>query len=195
VLDATTKIVTEVRSALGDETSESAQLFAMRRMSATSLEAVRHHAAAAEALSNNRFEEARQGYLKAVEIDPTFGLGYQGLAVVSRNLGRLEDADKYIKQALSQLDGMTERERFVTRGFYYRVMGDYQQCVKEYGELVAQFAADVAGHNQRALCSRWCKFFPIACSTARTWHSMRRMPGSFRRRSRRRGQYLSPKPT
>src|SRR5262245_27492148 len=119
VLRAAANVVADVRTALGDETSESAQLFAMRRMSATSLEAVRYYAAAAEALSNNKFEEARQGYLKSVEIDPKFGLGYQGLAVVSRNLGRLEDADKYIKEALNQLDGMTERERFVTRGFYY----------------------------------------------------------------------------
>ena len=31
--------------------------------------------------------------------------------------------------------------------------GDYQQCVKEYGELIARYAADVVGHNQRALCS------------------------------------------
>ena len=152
VLGAAVDIVAEVRSALGDEMSDSAVLFAKRQMSATSLDAVRYHAIAAEALSNNKFEEARQGYLKAVEIDPNFGLAYQGLAVVSRNLGRLDDADKYIHEALRRLDGMTERERFVTRGFYYRVIGDYQNCVNEYGELVSRFAADVAGHNQRALC-------------------------------------------
>ena len=47
---------------------------------------------------------------------------------------------------------MTERERLGTRGMYDRVTGDYQQCVKEYGELVSRFAADPVGHNQRALC-------------------------------------------
>ena len=35
---------------------------------------------------------------------------------MSRNLGRLQDAEKYINEALSHLDGMTERERFATRG-------------------------------------------------------------------------------
>ena len=65
---------------------------------------------------------------------------------------RLQDADKYINQALRYLDGMTERERYSTRGMYYRMTGDYQQCVKEYGELIARYAADVVGHNQRALC-------------------------------------------
>ena len=35
---------------------------------------------------------------------------------MSRNLGRLQDAEKYAKEALRHLDGMTERERFAIRG-------------------------------------------------------------------------------
>ena len=48
---------------------------------------------------------------------------------------------------------MTERERFSTRGMFFRLTGDYKQCVKEYGELIARYAADVVGHNQVALCA------------------------------------------
>ena len=80
-----------------------------------------------------------------MELDPKFGIGYQALAALSLNLGNLQDAEKYIKQALSHLDGMTERERYATRGMFYRMTGDYQQCVKEYGDLIARYAADVAG--------------------------------------------------
>ena len=152
LLDVATRLVATVRTALGDETSESAQIFAMASLSATSLDVVRYYAAAQEAASNNRFEEARGHLLKAVAIDPTFGVGYQLLAVAARNLGQLQDAEKYINESLRYLDGMTERERFSTRGFYYRVTGDYQQCVKEYGEMIARFAADVTGRNQLALC-------------------------------------------
>jgi serine/threonine protein kinase/tetratricopeptide (TPR) repeat protein/DNA-binding MarR family transcriptional regulator len=152
VLGEATKLVTTVRKALGDETKESAQLFAMASLSATSLDVVRLYAAAQDAASKGRFDEARQQALKAVELDPKFGVGYQLLAVASRNMGQLQDAEAYIKQALQFLDGMTERERYTTRGFFYRVTGDYQQCVKEYGELVTRFASDVVGHNQRALC-------------------------------------------
>ncbi|MBZ5559819.1 MAG: protein kinase [Acidobacteriia bacterium] len=152
VLGTATKLVVTVRKALGDQTSESAQMFTMASLSATSLDVVHNYAAAMEAQSKNQFEEARQSFLKTVELDPKFGIGYQGLAVVSRNLGKLDDADKYIKEALRYLDGMTERERFSTRGMYYRVTGDYPQCVKEYGELVARYAGDAVGHNQRALC-------------------------------------------
>ena len=152
VLGAATKLVTTVRKALGDETSDSAQLLAMKSLSTTSMEVAGHYAAAIEAQSNSKFEEARQSFLKAVELDPNFGLGYQGLALMSRNLGKLQDADKYNTEALRHLDGMTERERFAVRAAYYMNTGDSQQCVKEYGELIAQYAADAVAHNNRALC-------------------------------------------
>src|SRR5258706_6850789 len=147
VLEVATRLVATVRKALGDDESESAQQFAMASLSATSLDVVRLYAEAQEAASNNKFEEARQGLLKAVGLDPEFGVGYQLLAVASRNLGQVQDAEKYINEALRHLDGMTERERFSTRGMFYRVSGDYQQCVKEYGDLIARFAADVVARN------------------------------------------------
>ena len=153
VLSEATQLVTVVRKALGDNTSDSAQLFAMASLSATSLEVLQHYAASVEAASNNKFEEARRSALRAVELDPNFGVGWQLLAVYSRNLGRLQDAEQYIKEALRHLEGMTERERFNSRGFFYRLTGDYQQCVKEYGDLSARYAGDVVAHNQIALCA------------------------------------------
>ena len=152
IVEAATQLMTNVRTALGDDASESAQMFAMVSLTATSLEVVRHYAAAQDAMSKNRFEDARENLLKAVAADPKFGVGYQLLAVQSRNLGQLQEADKYINEALKYLDNMTERERLSTRGMYYRLTGDYPQCVKEYGELVARYAADLTGRNQRALC-------------------------------------------
>jgi tetratricopeptide (TPR) repeat protein len=47
---------------------------------------------------------------------------------------------------------MTDRERLSTRGFYYKMTGDYQQCAREYGELIARFAADTVAYNQLAGC-------------------------------------------
>ena len=47
---------------------------------------------------------------------------------------------------------MTERERYTTRGGFYRLTGDYRQCVKEYSELLVSYPADVAAHNNLAIC-------------------------------------------
>jgi eukaryotic-like serine/threonine-protein kinase len=152
VLAAAAGLATAVRTGLGDQPSESSKIFAMTSLSTTSLDVVREYAAAQEASSNNRFDEAIQHAAKSVALDPKFGIGYQVLAFSSRNIGKVQDAEKYIREALKYLDGMTERERFSTRGMFYRITGDYQQCVKEYGELISRYAADVVGHNQRALC-------------------------------------------
>ncbi len=152
VLDVATRLITRVRSALGDEASSSAQMFAMASLSATSLEVVRYWVAGREAASRNNYDEAMRNYSKAVELDPKFGLGYAGLANVSSNLTNEEDAEKYIKEALRYVDGMTERERYTTRGGFYRLTGDYRQCVKEYSELLAAYPADVAAHNNLAIC-------------------------------------------
>jgi eukaryotic-like serine/threonine-protein kinase len=153
VIATATRLVSAVRKSLGDSASESSQIFAMTSLSASSFDVVKHYAAAMEATTNNRFEDARQSLLKAVELDPKFGVGYLVLASVSRNMGLLQDAEKYINEALSRLDGMTERERYTTRGMFYRISGDYQQCMKEHGELIARYAADVVGRNQMALCA------------------------------------------
>jgi len=152
VLVAATKLVSQVQKALGEENSESAQIFANQNLSATSLEVIRLYGASQEAATNGRFEDARQNAMRAVALDPKFGVGYQLLSVVSRNLGNLQDAEKYINEAMQYLDGMTERERLSTRGFYYRVSGDWPTCVKEYTDLVTRYAADPVGHNGRALC-------------------------------------------
>jgi serine/threonine protein kinase/tetratricopeptide (TPR) repeat protein len=145
-------LMTAVRGVLGDNTSRSDQLFAMRSLSASSLEVVSLYAAAVQAQAAGNFEEARQRYLKAVELDPNFGLGYQGLAAMSRNLGRLDEADTYIKEAFRHLDGMTERERFATRGYYYRTIGDNQKCADEYAALLTRYPSDSVAYNQRAGC-------------------------------------------
>ena len=152
VLDVTTRLVGRVRGALGDDTSDSAQQFAMASVSATSLDVVRLYAKTMEAQSANRFDDALQTASQAVQLDPKFGLGYLMQAVASRYMGRAEDNKKFLDQALSHLDGMTERERYQTRGYSYLISGDYAQCVKEFTELIAKYPSDVAGRNQLALC-------------------------------------------
>jgi tetratricopeptide (TPR) repeat protein len=167
VLGVATELATTVREALGDDTSDSAQRFAMETLSATSLDVVREYAGAMEALSRSKFEEAREGFSRAVDLDPKFGLAYAGMAIASRNMDRQQDAEKFIKEAVSHLDGMTERERYRTRGLFYMVTGDYQQCVKEYDDLIVRYAADAAARNNLALCSTYLREMPRALDEMR----------------------------
>jgi serine/threonine protein kinase/tetratricopeptide (TPR) repeat protein len=157
-----TKLVASVRQALGDDASDSTQMFAMVSISATSPEVLRSYAAARDASSNLKYDEARVHYAKAIELDPKFGIGYQGLAALARNQGRNEEALKYVTEALRYVDGMTERERYTTRGLYYTLTGDYPQCVKDFGDLLAKYPVDVLAHNNLALCLTYVRNIPKA---------------------------------
>ena len=153
VVQAATNVAGSVRKALGDRTSsDSAQRFAMDALSAASLPAIREYARAMEALADSKFENARDSFSKAVGLDPNFGLAYAGMAIASRNLDKHQEAEEHVKEAIRHLDGMTERERYRTRGLYYYLTGDYQACVKEYSDLIARYAADAAARNNLALC-------------------------------------------
>jgi len=153
ILGVVTNVAGRIRSALGDDMSESAKRFSMESLSAASLDVVRPYVIGMEALANSRYDEAMAGFSKAVELDPNFGIAYASMAITSRNLSRQQDAEKYAKEAVRHVDRMTERERYRTRGLFYLVTGDYQTCVKEYGDLIARYPADPSALNNLALCS------------------------------------------
>ena len=167
VLEVTTRLATDVRRALGDDTSESAQRFALQTLTAGSLEAVHDFAVGMLAFSNNRNEDAFRSFARAVERDPNFGAAYAAMGIAARNMGQQQDAEKYMNEAARRVDRMTERERFRTRGLFYVVTGDYQACVKEFGDLIAQYPADAAAHNNLALCLSYLRNIPRAVEEMR----------------------------
>jgi tetratricopeptide (TPR) repeat protein len=153
VMAVATTLGNRVLTALGDDTSDSAQRFATETLSATSLDVVREYAVAMQALSNSKFEEARQSFSRAAALDPNFGLAYAGMAIASANMGQPQEAQTYVQEAIRHVDKMTERERFRTRGLFYYVTNDYEACVKEYSDLLERYEADAAARNNLALCS------------------------------------------
>jgi tetratricopeptide (TPR) repeat protein len=167
VLGVATELASEVRRALGDDTSDSAQRFANEALSAASLDVIHDYAMGMEALSDSRQEDARKSFMKAVQRDPNFGAAYAAMAIASANVGQQHEAEQHVKEALRHLDGMTERERYRVRGLFYYITGDYQACIKEYGDLVARYATDAAAHNNLALCSTKLRNVPLALEEMR----------------------------
>ena len=162
VLFALTKLAGKIRKGLGDATSESDQRFAMETLTAASLEAVHEYSVALDSLSKGQNDEALAHFSKAVDLDKNFGLAYAGMASAAHNLGRQQDAEKYIQQAISHIDHMTERERYRTRAFLYLLVGDQQKCVDEYGTLLSKYVSDTGAFNNMAVCLTELRNIPKA---------------------------------
>ncbi|MDA2928638.1 protein kinase [Acidobacteria bacterium AH-259-O06] len=151
VLAAVGKLAARTRNALGDTTPESVQLAAAETFTAASLEAAHNYALAQDLQGEGKFQEAIPDYLRAVELDPSMGRAYAGLAVMYRNLGQREEAEKYYQKAMALIDRMTNREKYRTRGGYYVTKRNYQQAIEEFSSLVEQYPADFVGRANLAL--------------------------------------------
>jgi serine/threonine protein kinase/tetratricopeptide (TPR) repeat protein len=156
------KLTGAVRKALGDETPDASQRFAMETFTNTSLEVVHEYVTAVQAMTEGRYEDALRSYSKAVDLDENFAMAYQGMALASRNMHQYQDAEKYIKLALAHIDRMTERERYRTRASYYLVLGNHQKCVEEYSALTSKYPSDSAAHNNLGLCLGQLRNMPKA---------------------------------
>ena len=143
-------LMSTIRKSLGDDQSDRLD----DSMSGTTmpLDLLRLYAAAQNAASTGRFEEALRSASKVVQMDPKLGVGYHLLAVASQNLGRHDDAVGYIKDAVRHLEGMDEGERLSTRGMLFRLTGDYGGCEEEYRAFTVRYPGSVIGYNQRAIC-------------------------------------------
>ncbi len=161
VVLAIPKLAAPIRKALGDTTPESEQLAAtLGTFSAASLEVVHQYGLGQEQQFAGRMDEALKSFSKAAELDPDFVRAYAGVAAIYQNLGRRQDAEKYLKLAMEHVDRMTERERYRIRGLYYLRSGNWQNCVEEYSELVKKYPSDYSGHNNLAVCFKLLRNMP-----------------------------------
>jgi eukaryotic-like serine/threonine-protein kinase len=161
------KLVAPIRKALGDVTPESVQLAAAGPFTAASLEVVHQYSIAMDQQYRGKMDDALHSFAKTAELDPNFARAYSGMASTSSNLGRREDAEKYVKLAMEHVDRMTERERYNVRALYYLNLGNYQKCMEEYATLVGQYPADRAAHSNFALCASELRNLPKAVEEMR----------------------------
>src|SRR5215470_1342685 len=125
------KIAAPIRKALGDATPESVQLEQdAGAFSSSSLAAVHQYGIAMEQLLAGNSQDAIQSFSNVIALDPNFARAYGSMASAYGNLGREQDAERYVKLAMEHVDRMTERERYRTRGLYYFMTSNYPKCIE-----------------------------------------------------------------
>ena len=151
VLKAVGGLAAEVRNSLGDKTPESVQKVQAETFTSGSLSAAHEYALAQDLQWAGSWAEAAQHYQKAIELDPNMGRAYAGLAVISINTGRRNDAEKYYQSAMALVGRMSDREKYRTRGGYYLTVREPQKAIEEYSALVKQYPADASAYGNLAL--------------------------------------------
>jgi eukaryotic-like serine/threonine-protein kinase len=152
VLDALTKVATDIRGKLGESLS-TVQKFNTPLVQATtpSLEALQ---AFNLGLSSATNAAALPLYQRAAQLDPTFAIAYWGLSQAYSNLGETALARETAGKAFELRAGVSEKEKLIIEANYHiSVTGDRTK-VRQVCEVGAQtYARDVFFHNCLAIAA------------------------------------------
>lgn len=162
VLQAAHVLATELRSDLGGTPPVSAQALEEETSTTTSLEALNAYTNAQKLNAIGKQEEAIAEYLRATEEDPNFGRAYSGLAMIYFNRGQMQKGKDYLRQALTHINSMSDREKYRTRNVWYFLTRDYQKVIEEGSALVAKFPADSTAYGNLAVAYFFLRNMPKA---------------------------------
>ena len=151
VLQAVASLSERLRTDLGESKSEMAKLAAAETFTTGSIEAMRAYARAQEAAHTGNYQEALKLLQDAVSHDAKLGRAYAAMGAIYVNLKQIDRAESSFKQAMNNLDRMSEREKYRTLATYYLgVVGNYEKGIENYEQLIKSFPADNVAYGNLA---------------------------------------------
>jgi eukaryotic-like serine/threonine-protein kinase len=152
VLEAAGAIASDVRTALGDTTPQSARLTAGETFTAATVDAASLYSQAQELLNNGKYGESVPLFRRATEMDPSFARAYASWAVSEYYLGHRDATEDLYKKAFALSGRISEREKYRTYGTYYLTVAQaYEEAIKNYERLAQLYPADRVAHGNLAV--------------------------------------------
>ncbi len=117
----------------------------------TSPEAYKYYSEGRKFHFSGEYRQSIPFMQKAIEIDPSFAMAFRSLAMSYSNLGYETEKKKYIRKAFELTDKLSERERYLIQGDYYREEMMYDKAIQAYDELLKLYPDDHTGNNNSAI--------------------------------------------
>jgi eukaryotic-like serine/threonine-protein kinase len=144
VLDALGEIASKLRSKLG-ESLASVQKFDVPLAEATtsSLEALRAYSLGEKAFGESGPNAALSYDQRAIELDPSFAMGYARVGNDYRSLAELGRASEYHTKAFQLREHASEREKlYIAADYYQDVTGELDQAAQTQQEIIQAYPRD-----------------------------------------------------
>jgi len=139
----------KVKTALNLSPAEIAGDYSQRldQITTGSLEALRYYVEGEQFLAQGNFEASVQSLEKAVEKDPNYAMAYQAMAEGYGYLGDHDQHKKYLRKALALVDRVSERDRYVIRGYAASILDESPlAAIESYKKLIDLYPQDEAGY-------------------------------------------------
>jgi serine/threonine protein kinase/tetratricopeptide (TPR) repeat protein len=148
VLDALGEAASRLRGELG-ESLATVQKFGVPLEQATtsSLEALKAYSLGRKGQNDKGSSAALPYYQRAIELDPSFAMGYRSVGLDYFSLGELGRAREYLTKAFQLREHASEREKLVITGGYYNdVTGELYKAAQTYQEEIESYPREWRGY-------------------------------------------------
>jgi eukaryotic-like serine/threonine-protein kinase len=152
VLQAVSKAATAIRARLGESMASIQKLTTpYTNVTTASLQAFHAFSLGEDEHRVGRdFPQAADFYQQAIQLDPTFAMGWARLGVAYGNVGAVSKAIEYLKKAYDLRERVTERERMYIESQYALQQYDMPKAIESYKLFVATYPRDAAAWNNLA---------------------------------------------
>jgi tetratricopeptide (TPR) repeat protein len=148
VLDALGEAASKLRGELG-ESLATVQKFdvPLEQATTSSLEALKAYSLGRRGQNEKGSSAALPYYQRAIELDPSFAMGYRSVGLDYFSLGELGRAREYLTKAFQLREHASEREKLVITGGYYNdVTGELDKAAQTYQEEIESYPREWRGY-------------------------------------------------
>jgi serine/threonine protein kinase/Flp pilus assembly protein TadD len=120
----------------------------LRKITTSSPEAFKYYSEGRRLHDEQDYRPSIEMMKKAIAIDPDFAMAYRSMAMSFSNLFYNSEKQKCLKKAFELSDRLSDRERFIIQGDYYRESERlYDKAVAAYEKLLELYPDDSMGNT------------------------------------------------
>jgi tetratricopeptide (TPR) repeat protein len=118
----------------------------------SSLEALKAYSQGQKAADEEGPAAALPYFHHAIELDPSFAMGYDAVGNRYYNLAELERANEYYGKAFEMRQHASEREKLaITANYYVTVTGELDKAAQSYQERIASYPRESGAYGNLAI--------------------------------------------
>ncbi len=147
ILPALSEITRVVRAKLGESLVAIRETAPLEKVTTRDLEALRAYSIGVQRLEDRAWEDARDLFNRALEIDPEFAMAHAKIAGIY--IDRLFDSEqglKHLDMALASKERLTELEELYVEGWVARLRGTPDQVIRRWELMTTLFPEEIDGH-------------------------------------------------
>jgi serine/threonine protein kinase/tetratricopeptide (TPR) repeat protein len=148
VLDTLGEAASKLRGQLGESLATVQKFDVPLAATTSSLEALKAYSLGRKATNEKGFAAALPHYQRAIELDPSFAMGYWAVGWVYSNLGEASRAREYFTKAFQLREHAGEREKLaITADYYLNVTGELDKAAPTYQEEIESYPREIPAYN------------------------------------------------